>query len=105
HAVDHRVVAAREVAGARPFDLDDARAKIRKLPRRKRRSHRLLDGDHGDSLQRKHQEREYAKIARLWPGKHARRALSSTSSPRHRSPTFHLTRSRSAAAASRTAWG
>ena len=44
-ALDRAVVAAREVAAARPLDLDDPRAEIGELAAGKRRGHRLLDRD------------------------------------------------------------
>src|SRR5688572_772108 len=47
-----RVVAATEVAGAGPLDLDYACTEIRQLPRGEWRGDRLLDGDDSDALQR-----------------------------------------------------
>ena len=46
------VVAAREIAIARPLDLDDPRAEIRELSRRKRHRHGLFERDHGDPGER-----------------------------------------------------
>ncbi len=53
-ALDAGVVSAREIAAVGPLDLDDTRAEVGKLPRRKRRSDGLLDRDHGDPFQRQH---------------------------------------------------
>lgn len=51
HSVDRRIVAAREIAGARPFDLDHPGPEVRELPRGERRRHGLLTADDGDSRQ------------------------------------------------------
>ena len=53
----------REVAAVGPLDLDDARAKIRKLSRRKRRGDRLFDRDHGNACEGLHH------FARLKPSR------------------------------------
>ena len=48
------VVAAREVARARPLDLDHTRAEIGKLARTKRRRDRVLEGDNEGSGKGQH---------------------------------------------------
>ena len=48
------VVAAREVADLRAFDLDDARAQIGQLPRGEWRGHGLFERDDGYSLEGEH---------------------------------------------------
>ncbi len=53
-AAHARVVAAREVAGARALDLDDAGAEVGELARRERRRDRVLEGDDGESLEGLH---------------------------------------------------
>ena len=54
-AVDAVVVAAGEVAGVRPLDLDHPRAEVGELPGRVRRGDRLFERDDGDSTKRLHQ--------------------------------------------------
>src|SRR6202044_3448071 len=44
------VVIAGEVAGAGPFDLDDASSEVGQLPGRERRGNGLLQGDDGDAV-------------------------------------------------------
>jgi hypothetical protein len=46
-----RVISAREVTGARPFNLDDAGAEIGKLPSGEWNCDRLLDGHHNDAAE------------------------------------------------------
>jgi hypothetical protein len=54
HAANALVVGAREIAAARPFDLDHTCTQICKLPGTKRRRNRVLERDDGDAIQRSH---------------------------------------------------
>ena len=57
------VVAAREVAGAGPLDLDHARAHVGQLPRGERRGDRVFERDDGDAFQRAHRRARYRRTA------------------------------------------
>ena len=51
HPVHGLVVAAREVPGAGPLDLDHPRAEVGEVPGGQRGGHRLLASDDGDAVQ------------------------------------------------------
>ena len=51
-AVDHVVVAAREVAPVDPLHLDHPGAEVRQVPGRQRGGHGLFDGHDGDAVER-----------------------------------------------------
>lgn len=51
-AVDHVVVAAREIAPVDPLHLDHPGAEVRQVPGRQRGGHGLFDRHDGDAVQR-----------------------------------------------------